>query len=158
MGTTPMTSAVRALHEAGVTFQTHLYRYTGGLGAEGAARVLGLDPHAVIKTLIMETGQGNPLCVLMHADQKVSTKGLARRIGTKSIRTSPPDRAERYSGYRVGGTSPFGMRTTMPVYLESTVLNCSSIYVNGGKRGFLVEISPHDLVSILQPILVEMAA
>lgn len=158
MGTTPMTSAVRALNEAGVKFSTHLYRYENGLGAEGAARVLALDPHAVIKTLIMETGQGDPLCVLMHGDQRVSTKGLARSIGTKAIRTSPPDRAERFSGYRIGGTSPFGMRTSMPIYLESTVLDYPSIYVNGGKRGFLIEISTHDLVSALQPILVEMAA
>lgn len=151
-----MTSAIRSLNKTGATFTTHMYPYADGSGASGAAELLGLDPHLVIKTLIMETDSSDPLCVLMHGDEQVSTKALARLIGTKSVRVSDPIVAQKRTGYQVGGTSPFGMRTDMPIYLQATVLDYGGIYVNGGRRGLLLCMESRELVSVLQPTLVHI--
>jgi Cys-tRNA(Pro) deacylase len=116
-----------------------------------------VDEHAVVKTLVMEDDSGNPLIVLMHGDQSVSTKNLARLLGVKQVKPCAPEVAEKHSGYRVGGTSPFGTRKRMPIYVQETVLDLERMYVNGGHRGFLVAISPADLVRVLQPTPVDVA-
>lgn len=151
-----VTAAVRALRAAGVTFQEHHYTYTQGGGATDGALQLGLDPHRVIKTLIVEADDG-PACVLMHGDQEVSLKGLARQLGAKSVAMADPTRAQRHTGYQVGGTSPFGLRTDMAIYCERTIAEYDSIVINGGKRGFLIEVAIADLIEILDPIWVEVA-
>ena len=149
--TTPVTPAVRVLRNAGVPFTEHLYRYEEHGGTSTSARELGVPEHAVIKTLVMEDNTGAPLIVLMHGDFEVSTKQLARAIGRKHVEPCKPDVANRHSGYLVGGTSPFGTRKAMPVYVERTILDLPRIYVNGGARGFLVGIAPGDLVRVLHP-------
>jgi Cys-tRNA(Pro) deacylase len=121
-----------------------------------SARELGVDEHAVVKTLIMEDDRKNPLIVLMHGDLEVSTKNLARLINAKTVRPCTPEVAHKHSGYVVGGTSPFGTRKTMPVYMEETILNLPKIYINGGKRGYLVGIDPGELVRVLKPALVRV--
>ena len=141
----PITPAVRYLREKGVEFVPHLYDYVEKGGTRESARQLGVDEHAVIKTLVFETNERNPLVVLMHGDRQVSTKNLARHIGVKSIEPATPERATKWTGYLVGGTSPFGTRTEVPVYVEMTIFDLGRIYVNGGKRGFLVEIDPDAL-------------
>lgn len=147
----PSTPAVLALRAAGVEFTTHFYDYEERGGTAVSARELGVDEHAVIKTLIMQDEAARPCVVLMHGDREVSTKALARIIGVKRIEPCKPEVAERHSGYRVGGTSPFGTRRKMPVYLEQTVSALPKIYINGGSRGFLVGIPPQVVVSLLQP-------
>jgi Cys-tRNA(Pro) deacylase len=149
--TTPATPAVRALRNAGVPFTEHLYRYEEHGGTRTSARELGVPEHEVIKTLVMEDNTAAPLIVLMHGDLEVSTKQLARAIGCKHVEPCRPDVANRHSGYLVGGTSPFGTRKTMPVYVEASILNLPRIYINGGARGFLVGIAPGDLVRVLHP-------
>ena len=121
-----------------------------------SARELGVDEHAVIKTLIMEDEKGRPLIVLMHGDLEVSTKSLARAAGCKSIAPCKPDAANRHSGYQVGGTSPFATKKAMPVYMERSILDLSKIYINGGSKGFLVGIGPKDTQRILKPQLVQV--
>ena len=153
---TPMTPAVRALNQAGVEFTEHPYRYVEHGGTATFAREFGVDEHAVIKTLVMEDDAKRPLVVLMHGDREVSTKELARTLGVKTVQPCAPETAERHSGYMVGGTSPFGMRKALPVYVEETILELPKIYINGGKRGFLVGLEPKDLVSILKPIPVRV--
>lgn len=148
---TPMTAAVRALKQAGVPFTEHPYRYVEHGGTATFAAQFGVDEHAVIKTLVMEDDTKRPLVVLMHGDREVSTKELARVLGVKSVGPCTPDTAERHSGYMVGGTSPFGMRKALPVYIEETILELPRIYINGGKRGFLIGLDPKDLVSVLKP-------
>ncbi len=157
MGKAPSTPATRLLRERGVAYSEHLYRYEEHGGTRVSARELGVDEHAVVKTLVMEDDEGAPLVVLMHGDLEVSTRGLARRIGRRSVRICRPEVATRHSGYPVGGTSPFGTRREMPVYLERSVLDLERIYVNGGSRGFLVGMAPADLVRLLEPVLVEVA-
>ena len=152
----PVTAAVRALRTAGIDFTDHLYDYETHGGTAVSARELGVDEHAVIKTLIMEDDAKSPLIVLMHGDLKVSTKELARTLGVKSVTPCSPDMANRHSGYLVGGTSPFGTRKQMPVYLEATVLDLDRIYINGGKRGYLVGIKPDDVMRIANPMLVQV--
>jgi Cys-tRNA(Pro) deacylase len=152
----PVTAAVRALRTAGIDFTDHLYDYEEHGGTAVSARELGVDEHAVIKTLIMEDDAKSLLIVLMHGDLKVSTKELARTLGVKSVTPCSPDTANRHSGYLVGGTSPFGTRKQMPVYLETTVLDLDRIYINGGKRGYLVGMKPDDLVRIANPMLVQV--
>ena len=152
----PVTAAVRALRAAGVDFTDHLYDYEEHGGTAVSARELEVDEHAVIKTLIMEDDAQNPLIVLMHGDRKVSTKELARTLGVKTVSPCSPETANRHSGYLVGGTSPFGTRKQMPVYLEKTVLDLDRIYINGGKRGYLVGIKPDDVVRIVNPVLVQV--
>lgn len=152
----PVTPAVRFLRERGVEFTDHLYPYQEHGGTAVSARELGVDEHAVVKTLVMEDERGNPLLVLMHGDRQVSTRNLARTVGVKSIAPCKPETALKHSGYVVGGTSPFGTRRAMPVYLERTVLELPRIYINGGKRGYLVGMKPGDLVRILQPVPVQV--
>jgi len=126
-------------------------------GTSAFATEAGVDEHAVVKTLIMEDDAKKPLVVLMHGDREVSTKELARLLGVKSVRPCAPDAAERHSGYLVGGTSPFGLRKPMPVYVEASVLGLPRIYINGGKRGFIVGLEPKDLVRLLAPTPVRVA-
>jgi Cys-tRNA(Pro) deacylase len=152
-----VTPAVRVLREHGVEFTHHPYDYEERGGTEVSARALGVDEHAVIKTLIMEDERKRPLCVLMHGDRAVSTRNLARQLDAKSIAPCAPTVADRHSGYQVGGTSPFGLKRAMPVYLERSIAALPRIYINGGRRGYLVGLAPADLVRVLQPQLVDVA-
>ena len=153
----PITPAVRFLREKEVEFAPRLYDYVEKGGARESARQLGVDEHAVVKTLVFETNEKKPLIVLMHGDREVSTKNLARLLGVKSVEPASPERASKLTGYLVGGTSPFGTRTKMPVYLEQSVLALEKIYINGGKRGFLVEIDPRILKDTLDATDVDVA-
>lgn len=143
------TPATRWLREHGVPFSEHPYPYEAHGGTAVSARELGVDEHAVVKTLVMEDESAKPLIVLMHGDRKVSTKGLAREIGVKRVAPCRPEVAERHSGYQVGGTSPFGTRKAMRTYVEASVLDLPAIYINGGRRGYLVGIAPQVLVDTL---------
>ncbi len=154
---TPSTAATRLLRQLGVPYTEHPYRYEERGGTAVSARELGVDEHAVVKTLVMEDDRKEPLVVLMHGDREVSTKALARQVGARAVQICRPDVANRHSGYLVGGTSPFGTRRKMPVYLKRTILDLERVYVNGGSRGFLVGVAPADLVRVLQPTLVEVA-
>lgn len=146
----PITQAVRILRDKNVDFVPHLYDYVEKGGTQESARQLGVDEHAVVKTLIFETNEKKPLIVLMHGDRQVSTKNLARHIGVKSVEPAEAQRASNWTGYKLGGTSPFGTRTEMPVYVESSIFDLDKIYINGGKRGFLVEIEPRVLREVLR--------
>ena len=157
MSKTPSTPATRLLREQGVAYTEHPYRYEERGGTRVSSRELGVDEHAVVKTLVMEDDTGTPLVVLMHGDREVSTKALARQLGRKSVLICRPEVAQRHSGYLVGGTSPFGTRKRMPVYVERSVLALDRIYVNGGSRGFLVGIAPAELVRVLSPTPVDVA-
>jgi len=154
---TPVTAAVRLLRQQRVEFSDHLYEYEEKGGTAVSARELGVEEHCVIKTLVMEDERQQPLIVLMHGDRQVSTKELARQIGCKTIQPCLPEVANRHSGYLVGGTSPFGTRKAMPVYCEASILSCPKIYLNGGKRGYLVGLTPADLERLLQPQRVQVA-
>jgi Cys-tRNA(Pro) deacylase len=154
----PVTNAVRVLREHGVAFTHHPYVYEERGGTEVSARELGVDEHAVIKTLVMEDDAKRPLVVLMHGDREVSTKNLARALGVKTIAPCEPAVADRHSGYQVGGTSPFGTRRAMPVYMQRTIADLPYLYVNGGRRGYLVGMAPADLVRVLQPTAVDAMA
>ena len=145
------------LRAAGVGFEPHLYPWQPGGGTAASAAALGVDEHHVIKTLIFEDDRKRPLCVLMHGDHEVSAKNLARAIGVKAVAPCAPDVADRHSGYQVGGTSPFGLRRAMPVYLQATIAALPRIYINGGARGFLIAITPGDLQRVLSPSLVDVA-
>ncbi len=136
------TPATAWLRERGIAFTEHPYDYVDHGGTAESARQLGVDEHAVVKTLVMQNEKGEPLIVLMHGDRQVSTKNLARAIGAKSVEPCTPEAAQRASGYLVGGTSPFGLRKAMPVYVEATVLALPRIHINGGRRGYLVGIAP----------------
>jgi Cys-tRNA(Pro) deacylase len=151
----PSTAATRLLKERGIPFEGHLYRYEDHGGTRVCARELEVPEHAVIKTLVMEDEAGKPLVVLMHGDLEVSTKALARQIGARSVQVCKPEVANRHSGYQVGGTSPFGTRRTMPVYVERTILDLERIFINGGSRGFLVAMAPADLERVLHPTAVD---
>lgn len=151
---TPMTPAIRLLKQAKVDFVPHLYAYEERGGSSVSARELGVDEHHVIKTLVMEDEFQKPLIVLMHGDQEVSTKELARTMGVKSITPCRPDIAHKHTGYQVGGTSPFATRKEMSVYMESTITTLPRIYLNGGKRGFLISLTPQVVVDLLRPVLV----
>ena len=137
----PVTAAVRELRANNIEFTDHLYEYEEKGGTAVSARELGVPEHAVVKTLVMEDDDRNPLIVLMHGDLKVSTGALARIVGVKTIAPCNPDTANRHSGYVIGGTSPFGTRRKMPVYMEETILMLPKIYINGGKRGYLVGVA-----------------
>jgi len=143
------TPATQMLRRAGVVFGEHPYEYVEHGGTSESARQLGVDEHHVVKTLVMEDEQAKPLIVLMHGDRKVSTKNLARQIGAKRVEPCKPEVANRHSGYLVGGTSPFGTKKAMPVYVESTILDLDEIWLNGGRRGYLVSLAPATLVSLL---------
>jgi Cys-tRNA(Pro) deacylase len=140
-----------------VAYSEHLYRYEEHGGTRVSARELGVDEHAVVKTLVMEDQAGAPLVVLMHGDREVSVKALARQIGAREVRICRPEVASRHSGYQVGGTSPLGTRKPMPVYVERTVLALPRLYLNGGSRGFLVGLDPADLQRLLAPVPVDVA-
>jgi Cys-tRNA(Pro) deacylase len=156
MSKVPSTAATRLLREKGVAYTEHPYRYEEKGGTRVSARELGVDEHAVVKTLVMEDDEGAPLVVLMHGDREVSTKALARQLGKKAVQICKPDVANRHSGYLVGGTSPFGTRKAMPVCVERTILDLDRVYVNGGSRGFLVGMASKDLVAVLSPTLVDV--
>jgi Cys-tRNA(Pro) deacylase len=143
------TQATALLRQQGVVFTEHPYEYLEHGGAQHSAKVLGLDPFSVVKTLIMQDQDAKPLVVLMHGNCKVSTKNLARQIGAKSVAPCAPEVANRHSGYLVGGTSPFGTRRQMPVYIEQTILALPRIAINGGRRGYLVGIDPQVCVDLL---------
>ncbi len=146
MSETPATQLLRA-HK--IAFTEHPYEYMAHGGAQRGAEMLGLDPFTVIKTLVMQDQDAKPLIVLMHGNRTVSTKNLARQIGAKSVEPCKPEVAQRHSGYMVGGTSPFGTRRAMPVYVEATVLELPKIVLNGGRRGYLVGIDPQVCVALL---------
>jgi Cys-tRNA(Pro) deacylase len=143
------TPATQMLKTAGVTFTEHPYEYLEHGGAQHSAEVLGFDPFTVVKTLVMQDQDAKPLLVLMHGNRKVSTKNLARQIGAKSVEPCQPEVANRHSGYLVGGTSPFGTRKAMPVYIEESILALPKIAINGGRRGYLVGIAPQVCVDLL---------
>jgi Cys-tRNA(Pro) deacylase len=145
------------LRKHGIAFSEHPYPYEDKGGTSVSARELGVDEHAVIKTLVMQNERAKPLIVLMHGDCTVSTKNLARQIGCKSVAPCNPETAQRHSGYQIGGTSPFGTKKSMPIYVEKEILSLPLIYINGGRRGFLVGIDPAALTSALQAIEVECA-
>jgi Cys-tRNA(Pro) deacylase len=149
--------AIRALRAAGIPFEPHVYPWEPHGGTRASSEALGVAEHAVVKTLIFEDEARRPLCILMHGDREVSTKNLARAIGVKTCAPCTPEVADRHSGYQIGGTSPFGLRRAMPVYLQRTILELPRIYINGGARGFLVAIDPRDAERLLQPTLVEVA-
>lgn len=152
----PVTAAVRTLRAHKVGFTDHLYTYEEHGGTAVSARELAVPEHAVIKTLVMEDDTATPLIVLMHGDLKVSTKELARAIGVKTVSPCSPETANRHTGYVVGGTSPFGTRKELPVYMEQSILELERIYINGGKRGYLVGMRPADAVRLLAPTLVQV--
>lgn len=143
------TPATQWLRQHGVTFTEHVYDYVDHGGTGESSRQLGVDEHAVVKTLVMQDDKAQPLIVLMHGDRQVSTKNLARAIGAKGVEPCKPEVAQRHSGFLVGGTSPFGTRKAMPVYVEQSVLALPGIYINGGRRGFLVGIAPGVLTDLL---------
>lgn len=156
----PETQATKFLKSHKIAFSNHLYAYEEHGGTKVSARELNVDEHAVVKTLIFEDEQAKPLIVLMHGDCKVSTKELARQIGCKKVEPCKPEVANRHSGYLVGGTSPFGTKKAMPVYLEKSILDLPLIYINGGRRGYLVGIHPHDILRTLnaKPVTTALAA
>ncbi len=157
MSKTPSTPATRLLRQHGVAYTEHPYRYEERGGTRVSARELGVDEHAVVKTLVMEDEAGAPLVVLMHGDREVSTKALARQIGRRSVQICRPEVANRHSGYQVGGTSPLGTRKAMPVFVERSILALPRMYVNGGSRGFLVGVAPGDLAALLAWTPVDVA-
>ena len=145
----PITPAIRVLREKKVEFEPHIFEYIEKGGTHHSAEVLGVDEHAVVKTLIFETNERKPLIVLMHGDRQVSTKNLARILNVKTVAPAAPEKANKLSGYLVGGTSPFGVKTQMPIYMESSIFELEKIYINGGKRGFLISMNPQDLREVL---------
>ena len=151
------TPAIHFLRAQKVSFTEHPYRYEERGGTAVSSRELGVDEHIVIKTLVMEDENKQPLVVLMHGDRDVSTKNLARQIGKKTVSPCAPEVAQKHTGYMVGGTSPFGTRKAMPVYMERTIADLDRIYINGGRRGFLIAVSPADVIRALAPTLVDAA-
>ena len=152
-----MTPATAFLKAKGIAFTEHAYEYVEHGGTEVSAQALGVLEHEVIKTLVMQDERAKPLIVLMHGDRKVSTKNLARQSGRKAIEPCRPDVAQRHSGYQVGGTSPFGTRKPLPVFMERSITRLSAVYINGGRRGLLVKLKTEDLIAALKPALVEVA-
>jgi len=153
----PKTNAIRCLIQKGIPFEVFPYTYEEQGGTHVSARELGVDEHAVIKTLVMETNAKDPLIVLMHGDREVSTKQLARTLNVKAVNPCEPKVADRHSGYQVGGTSPFGTRRVMPVYAETSIFDLDRIYINAGRRGLLVRIDPNDLHKALKITPVQVA-
>ena len=151
------TPATKFLDQHGVRYTEHVYEYVERGGTAVSAEALGVPEHEVVKTLVMQDERALPLIVLMHGDRKVSTKNLARQAGRKSIEPCRPDVAQRHTGYQVGGTSPFGTKKPLPVYMEKSIAALASVYINGGRRGLLVNVKTKDLVAALQPRLVEVA-
>ena len=154
----PVTPAVRYLREKGIEFVPHFYDYLEKGGTRESAKQLGVDEHTIVKTLVFETSEKNYLIVLMHGDREVSTKNLARHLGVKAVEPASPEKVTKLTGYQVGGTSPFGTRTSLPIYAERTIFDLDRIYINGGKRGFLIEIDPLVLEHVLRVEKVNAAA
>jgi Cys-tRNA(Pro) deacylase len=152
----PVTPAIRVLRNEKAAYTEHPYQYVDRGGTATFAKQYGVDEHGVIKTLIMEDDEKRPMIVLMHGDREVSTKELARIIRAKRVQPCIPETAQKHSGYMVGGTSPFGTRKAMPVYMEETILNLLKIYINGGRRGYLIGIDPKEIVRVLKPVLVRV--
>jgi Cys-tRNA(Pro) deacylase len=152
-----MTPATAFLKAKGIAFTEHTYEYVEHGGTAVSSESLGVPEHEVVKTLVMQDEQAKPLIVLMHGDRKVSTKNLARQAGRKSIEPCRPDVAQRHTGFQVGGTSPFGTRKALPVFLERSITALPWIYINGGRRGLLVRVRSHDLMALLRPQLVDVA-
>lgn len=146
----PITPAIRVLRQHKVEFEPHVFDYVEKGGTKHSAEVLSVDEHAVVKTLVFETNEKKPLIVLMHGDLQVSTKEIARVLKVKTVSPVSPEKANKLTSYLVGGTSPFGVKTKMPIYVEKTIFNLTKIYINGGKRGFLVSIEPKVLQEVLQ--------
>lgn len=153
----PVTQAVRVLRAANVAFEAHEYAYVEKGGTATSSAALGVPEHQVIKTLVLEDDAKEPLIVLMHGDKQVSTRNLARQIGARSVQPCKPEVADRHSGYQVGGTSPFGTRKAMKIYMERTILDLPRIWINGGRRGFLVSLEPREAARVLAPVLVDVA-
>ncbi len=153
----PVTPAIRLLRGQKAEFSEHLYPYEERGGTAVSARALGVDEHCVIKTLVMEDDRGNPLLILMHGDREVSTRELARCLGARAVQPCSPETANRHTGCLVGGTSPFATRKPLPVYIEASILELKRIYVNGGKRGFLVSMDPRTVQELLKATMVEVA-
>ena len=153
----PETPATKFLQQHGIAHSNHLYDYEEHGGTSVSSRELNVDEHAVVKTLVMEDETARPLIVLMHGDCKVSTKELARQIGCKKVETCKPEVANRHTGFLVGGTSPFGTKKKMQICIEKSILDLPLIYINGGQRGFLVGVHPHDLMRALSPTMVSVA-
>jgi Cys-tRNA(Pro) deacylase len=153
----PVTAAIRVLREAGVSFKEHVYEYVEKGGTAATAAELGVAEHEVVKTLVFEDDSGRPFIVLMHGDRNVSTKELARQIGAKRSAPCTPEKAQKHSGYIVGGTSPFGTRTRLPVYIERSILALPRIFINGGHRGFILEMSVQDLCRVVETTPVDVA-
>jgi Cys-tRNA(Pro) deacylase len=151
------TPATEMLETHGVAYTVHQYEYVEHGGTAVSSESLGVPEHDVVKTLVMEDEEKKPLIVLMHGDRQVSTKELARQTGRKRVAPCKPEVAQRHTGYQVGGTSPFGMRKPLPVYIERSILALPAIYINGGRRGLLVRLQPQDLVRLLTPIAVDVA-
>ncbi|HMS42974.1 MAG TPA: aminoacyl-tRNA deacylase [Pyrinomonadaceae bacterium] len=146
----PITSAIRVLRQHKISFEPHIFDYVEKGGTKHSSQILSVEEHAVIKTLIFETNEKKPLIVLMHGDLQVSTKELARIIKVKTVSPVAPEKANKLTGYLFGGTSPFGIKTKMPIYVEKTIFDLDKIYINGGKRGFLVAMEPENLREVLQ--------
>jgi Cys-tRNA(Pro) deacylase len=153
----PETPATEFLRKHRIAHSDHLYPYEEHGGTRVSSRELNVAEHAVVKTLVMEDENAKPLIVLMHGDCKVSTKELARQIGCKRVTPCTPDNAHRHTGYLVGGCSPFGTKKKLPVYVEKSILDLPLIYINGGRRGYLVGVHPHDLLRVLEPKVVSVA-
>ncbi len=153
----PVTPAIRTLKAASVSFSLHPYPYEDKGGTATASAALGIDEYRIIKTLVMEDDSGKPLIILMHGDKQVSTKNLARQLGVKTVQPCPQNKAEKLTGYVVGGISPFGTRQNLPVYIEASIMNLPEICINAGKRGLLLTISTQDMVRILDPEPVSVA-
>ncbi|MHB8900452.1 MAG: Cys-tRNA(Pro) deacylase [Thermoguttaceae bacterium] len=153
----PVTNAIRALKAAGVAFEVLPYKYQEHGGTRHSAEQLGVDEHTMVKTLIMEDDQAQPMIVLMHGDREVSTKNLARHLAARSVRPCDPEVANKHSGYFVGGTSPLGTRRKMPVYAEATIFDLPQIHINAGHRGLMLRLDPNDLHKTLQIQLVHVA-
>jgi len=151
------TPAIHTLRRYNISFTEHPYRYEEHGGTRVSSRELGVPEHIVIKTLVMQDEEKRPLIVLMHGDREVSTKALARAIGVKTVEPCRPDVAEKHTGYLVGGTSPFGTRKSLPVYAERSLLTLDQVYVNGGRRGFLVALDPKAFVDVLEATAVDVA-
>lgn len=154
----PVTNAIRALRAAKLEYEPFLYEYEEKGGTRASSRALGVDEHVVIKTLVMETDDRRPLVILMHGDREVSTKNLARQLGVKAVDPCTPETAQKHSGYQVGGTSPFGTRRDLPVYAQRSIADLEAMYVNGGKRGFLVRLAPVPALAALGAKLVDVEA
>ena len=149
--------AIRTLRAAEVAFEPHQYAWEPHGGTAASAAAFGVDEHIVVKTLIFEDDAKQPLCILMHGDREVSAKNLARAIGAKTVAPCSPAIADKHSGYQIGGTSPFGLRRAMPIYMERSIAALPKIFINGGARGFLIAIDPGDAVRVLAPVLVDVA-